>query len=66
MPLVEDVQRVEQLAAEEFAAPALIGQGRQRGDDREPAGDAAEIRLHPPQRDDEARLHAVARRNRLE
>ena len=33
--LIEDAQRVQQLAAEERRAPAVVGQGRERADHRE-------------------------------
>ena len=58
--LVEDMQRLHQLAAEVAAAAAVIGKRGQRVDDGEVAHDAAIVGFDRPQRDDEARRHAIA------
>src|SRR3546814_13119014 len=47
--LVEDLQGVEELGAEEVVASALVRQGRQRGDHRFTAGVVAQVALQAPE-----------------
>ena len=55
---LKNAQGGDQLLLGELLAAPVIGQRRQRVDDRETAGELAEIGLDAPQRDDETRLHA--------
>jgi len=64
--VIEDLERVEQLGPEEGAAPSVIGQRGERGDDGKIPNVLAEIRLDAPQRDDEAGLDAVLGADLLE
>ena len=66
MALVEDGEGVEQLAAEEGAAAAVVSQRGQRGDYRKAPSVATEIRFDGPQGDDEAGLDAVLARHPIE
>ena len=57
---IEDLERVEQLAAEERRAARIPRERRERRDGRAHAAEAAEVRLHAPDGDDDPRRHAVA------
>ena len=46
--LVDDAQGVQKLRPKEGAAPAVVGQGCERGDHRKAAGVVAEVALEPP------------------
>src|SRR3546814_15751284 len=59
--LVEDLQGVEELGAEEVVAPAAVRQGTQRGANGEAAGVVADVALQAPEGHKEARLSAVTR-----
>ena len=48
IPLIDDPQRPQQLLAEERRAPTVIGERRQRRDDRELAGEISVVALDPP------------------
>ena len=54
-PLVQDRQRVDQLAPKEIRAPAVEGQRRQRRHARTHAAEAPEVRLEAPHRDQHSR-----------
>ena len=56
---LDHAQRVEQMAAEHVAAPAVIGQRRQRLERLVLALAGAEIALQPPERGDDRGRHAV-------
>ena len=58
-PRCDDAQRVHQLRAEVVAAPAVIGERRQRRQDLEFAEIAAEVALQAPEGGDDRRRHAV-------
>ncbi len=57
---VDKGQGGDELAGEEFRAPAIIGKRRHRRDRFLIAGDGAETRLHPPDGDERAGGHTVA------
>ena len=57
---LQDLQRRDQLAAEEIAAIALIGQGRQRLDQRQVAAPLAIGRFHAPDGSDHFLIDAVS------
>ena len=59
MVLLEDLERGEQLLAEEVAPIARIGEGRQRPHHVDRAGEAAEIGLHAPDAEHDRAGHAV-------
>jgi 3-hydroxyacyl-CoA dehydrogenase / enoyl-CoA hydratase / 3-hydroxybutyryl-CoA epimerase len=56
---VDDPQRRHQLVLEHLGAPAVIGERRQRADDRHSAGIGAEVALKPPDRHQDRPRHAV-------
>ena len=59
MALVEDAQGIDQLGAEERAAPFVVGQRRQRPDHGIAPGVPAEVALQPPEGDQVARLDVI-------
>ena len=65
MSLVQNLQGVQQFFSKESAAPTVVGQGGQCGNNLKTAGDAAEIRLDPPQGYYEAGLHSNLTANLL-
>ena len=56
---IQDLERAEQLGAEERRPPRVVGERHQRRDRRPHAGEPAEVRLEPPDRDEDARVDAV-------
>src|SRR4029077_3972926 len=62
----EDLERVEQLAAEEGGAARVPGEPRQGGHRGRDAAERAVVRLHRPDGDDYAGRDAVARADLLE
>ena len=58
-PRFENLERVEQLAAEERRAARIPGERGERRHDRPDAGEAAEVRLDAPDRHDDLRRHGV-------
>ena len=64
--VIEDLERREQLAAEERGTPPLPGQRGERRDGRPHAAEAAEVRLDAPDRGDDRRRHAIARADLFE
>ena len=56
---LDDAQRIDQLGAEELRSPAIIGERRDRAQDRIFAVVAAEIALERPEGGDHRRRHAV-------
>ena len=63
---IEDLERREELAAEQRRAALVPGQGRQSGDGRADAGESAEVGLETPDRDDDFGGDAVVRADFLE
>ncbi len=57
--LVDDLERVDELFAEELAAALVVGERRQGVDHRIAAEVIAVIAFEPPERDEEARRDAV-------
>ena len=56
---LDDLQRIHQLAREEIGAPAIVGERRERAQRRRISLDRAEVRLQPPDRDDDLRRYPV-------